>query len=219
MGIFQFYSWFRKKFPEDIYKVDKYVIDSKLNLEVDNLLVDMNGLFHTSAQKIFKYGTYKPPYDIIIRENSKTHQEVFKDICETLEKIFITVNPKRKIILCVDGPAPMAKQCQQRKRRYKSSLERKDDDKNFDSNKITPGTQFMDHLSKYIDWFIRKRISENPFWQNIEVIYSPSSVPSEGEQKLLSYIRKFGDKNESYVMHGLYSDLIMLSLLTHYSKF
>ena len=219
MGIFQFYSWFRKKFPEDIYKVDKYVIDSKLNLEVDNLLVDMNGLFHTSAQKIFKYGTYKPPYDIIIRENSKTHQEVFKDICETLEKIFITVNPKRKIILCVDGPAPMANLCQQRKRRYKSSLERKDDDKNFDSNKITPGTQFMDHLSKYIDWFIRKRISENPFWQNIEVIYSPSSVPSEGEQKLLSYIRKFGDKNESYVMHGLDSDLIMLSLLTHYSKF
>lgn len=218
MGIFQFYSWFRKTFPEDIYKVDKS-ITSELSIEIDNLLIDMNGLFHTSAQKVFKYGSFKPHYDIIIKENNKTHQLVFKDICETLENILVTVNPKRKIILCVDGPAPMAKQCQQRKRRYKSSLERGDDDKSFDSNQMTPGTKFMDHLSKYIDWFIRKRISENPFWQNIEVIYSPSSVPSEGEQKLLSYIRKFGDKNESYLMHGLDADLIMLSLLTHYSKF
>jgi len=218
MGIFQFYSWFRKTFPEDIYKVDKY-IHTELSLEIDNLLIDMNGLFHTSAQKVFKYGSFKPHYDVIIKENNKTHQLVFKDICETLENILMTVNPRRKIILCVDGPAPMAKQCQQRKRRYKSSLERGDDDKSFDSNQITPGTKFMDHLSKYIDWFIRKRISENPLWQNIEVIYSPSSVPSEGEQKLLSYIRKFGDKNESFVIHGLDADLIMLSLLTHYSKF
>lgn len=219
MGIFQFYSWFRKTFPKDIYKVDRSISSELSFTDIDNLLIDMNGLFHTSAQKVFKYGSFKPPYDIIIRENNKTHQLVFKDICETLENILMTVNPIRKLILCVDGPAPMAKQCQQRKRRYKSSLEREDNDKSFDSNQMTPGTKFMDHLSKYIDWFIRKRISENPFWQNIEVIYSPSSVPSEGEQKLLSYIRKFGDKNESYVIHGLDSDLIMLSLLTQYSKF
>ena len=218
MGIFQFYSWFRKTFPEDIYRINKS-INSELSIDIDNLLIDMNGLFHTSAQKVFKYGSFKPHYDIVIRENNQTHQLVFKDICETLENILMTVNPSRKLILCVDGPAPIAKQCQQRKRRYKSSLERGDDDKSFDSNQITPGTKFMDHLSKYIDWFIRKRVSENPFWQNIEVIYSPSSVPSEGEQKLLSYIRKFGDKNESYVIHGLDSDLIMLSLLTQYSKF
>ena len=218
MGIFQFYSWFRKTFPENIHKVKKS-ISSELSLEIDNLLVDMNGLFHTSAQKVFKYGSFKPPYEIIIKENNITHQLVFKDICETLENIIFTVNPKRKVILCVDGPAPVAKQCQQRKRRYKSALERGDDDKSFDSNQLTPGTKFMDHLSKYIDWFIRQRLSENPLWQNIEIIYSPSSVPSEGEQKLLAYVRKFGDKNESFIIHGLDSDLIMLSLLTHYPKF
>jgi 5'-3' exonuclease len=218
MGVFQFYSWFRRTFPENIYKVQRS-INSELSLEIDNLLIDMNGLFHTSAQKVFKYGSFKPPYEIIIKENNKTHQLVFQDICETLENILFTVNPKRKVILCVDGPAPVAKQCQQRKRRYKSALERGDDDKSFDSNQLTPGTKFMDHLSKYIDWFIRKRLSENPLWQNIEIIYSPSSVPSEGEQKLLAYVRKFGDKNESYVIHGLDADLIMLSLLTHYPKF
>ena len=218
MGIFQFYSWFRKTFPKDIYRL-QHSINSELSIDVDNLLVDMNGLFHTSAQKIFKYGSFKPTYDILIQENNKTRQQVFDDICQTVENLLITVSPRRKLILCVDGPAPIAKQCQQKKRRYKSALEREEGDKSFDSNCLSPGTQFMEYLSKYIDWFIKQRISENPLWQDIEVVYSPSTVPSEGEQKLMAYIRKFGDKNETYVMHGLDSDLIMLSLLTHFPKF
>ena len=77
----------------------------------------------------------------------------------------------------------------------------------------------MDHLCKYIEWFIRKRITENPVWQNIEVIYSSASVPSEGEQKAMCYIRNHGKNNESFVLHGLDADLIMLSLLTHFPKF
>lgn len=218
MGVFQFYSWFRKQFPKDIYKLNKS-INQELNLEIDNLMIDMNGLFHTSAQKIFKYGNFKPPYKVEILDNNKTQQQVFNDICQSVENILITVNPNRRLILCVDGPAPVAKQVQQRKRRYKSSLEREDNDKSFDSNCISPGTLFMDNLSKYIDWFIRSRLSENPLWQNLEIIYSSSSVPGEGEQKILMYIRKFGRNNESFVMHGLDADLIMLSLLTHFPKF
>jgi len=218
MGVFQFYSWFRKQFPKDIYKLNKS-INQELNLEIDNLMIDMNGLFHTSAQKVFKYGNYKPPYKVEIFDNNKTQQQVFSDICQSLENILITVNPNKRLILCVDGPAPIAKQVQQRKRRYKSSLEREENDKSFDSNCISPGTLFMDNLSKYIDWFIRSRLTENPLWQNLEVIYSSSSVPGEGEQKLLMYVRKYGRNNESFVMHGLDADLIMLSLLTQFPKF
>ena len=218
MGVFQFYSWFRKQFPKDIYKLNKS-INHELNIEVDNLMIDMNGLFHTSAQKVFKYGNYKPPYKVEIFNNNKTQQQVFNDVCQNLENILMTVNPNKRLILCVDGPAPIAKQVQQRKRRYKSSLEREENDKSFDSNCISPGTLFMDNLSTYIDWFIRSRLSENPLWQNLEVIYSSSSVPGEGEQKLLMYIRKYGRNNESFVMHGLDADLIMLSLLTQFPKF
>ena len=218
MGVFQFYSWFRKQFPKDIYKLNKS-INHELNIEVDNLMIDMNGLFHTSAQKVFKYGNYKPPYKVEIFNNNKTQQQVFNDVCQNLENILMTVNPNKRLILCVDGPAPIAKQVQQRKRRYNSSLEREENDKSFDSNCISPGTLFMDNLSTYIDWFIRSRLSENPLWQNLEVIYSSSSVPGEGEQKLLMYIRKYGRNNESFVMHGLDADLIMLSLLTQFPKF
>jgi 5'-3' exonuclease len=218
MGIFQFYSWFRKSFTKDIYKLQKN-INIELDIEIDNLLIDMNGLFHTSAQKIYKYGSYKPSYDILIKENNKNNQLVFQDICEKIEELLIVVNPAKKLILCVDGVCVFAKINQQRKRRYKSAIEREENDKSFDSNNITPGTQFMDHLSKYIDWFIRKRISENPLWQNIEIIYSSCSVPSEGEQKILSWIRKFGNRNETFCIHALDADLIMLSLLTHFPKF
>ena len=38
-------------------------------------------------------------------------------------------------------------------------------------------------LSKYIDWYIRKRISEDQYWQSIEVVFSNEKSPGEGEHK------------------------------------
>ena len=181
-------------------------------------MIDCNGLFHMSAQKVFKYGNFKPTYKVLIKENRLTQQQVFKDVCESIENILITINPNKRLILCVDGSAPCSKQAQQRKRRFKAVASKEEDDKSFDSNQLSPGTQFMDYLSKYIDWFIRKRLTENPLWQNLEIVYSSCNVPSEGEQKLLSYIRKYGKSNESFMIHGLDADLIMLSLLTHFPK-
>lgn len=215
MGIFNFYSWFRKQFPSDIYKINK---DIRSTVSIDNLMIDCNGLFHMSAQKIFQYGNFKPTYQVLIKENNYTKQQVFEDVCNSIEKILITINPTKRLILCVDGPAPLSKCCQQRKRRFKASVER-ENDSTFDSNALSPGTEFMDHLCKYIEWFIRKRLTENPLWQNLEIIYSPCSVPSEGEQKLMNYLRKYGSKSESYMIHGLDADLIMLSLLSHYPRF
>lgn len=219
MGIFNFYSWYRKQFSANIYKVQTNISEAIPDIRIDNLMIDCNGLFHTSAQKVFKYGNYKPPYEVLIKENKFTKQEVYNDICQTIENLFLSVNPTKRLVLCVDGTAPASKMTQQRKRRFKAAADREEGDKTFDSNCLTPGTEFMDHLSKYIEWFIRQRITENPLWQDIEVVYSSSFIPSEGEQKLMSFIRKYGKDNESYVIHGLDADLIMLSLLTHFPKF
>ena len=98
-------------------------------------------------------------------------------------------------------------------------MESSNKSKNFDSNSITPGTKFMDYLSKYIDWFIKKQITINPNWQNIEVVFSNEKDPGEGEHKIINYIRKFGSVHESYCIHGLDADLIMLALGTHIKKF
>lgn len=110
--------------------------------------------------------------------------------------------------------------CQQRQRRFRAAFEKNENELElFDSNSITPGTKFMDHLTKYIDWYIRKRICEDIRWQNIEVIFSNEKVPGEGEAKCISYIRKYGNKNESYCIHGLDADLIMLAMGTHFPNF
>ena len=144
--------------------------------------------------------------------------KVFEEVCNTIEQLFHTVNPKKRLILCVDGPAPQSKQKQQRQRRFKSAMENSKSDRTtntFDSNSITPGTVFMDHLTKYIDWYIRKKVSNDDRWQQLEeVVFSNEKVPGEGEHKVLNFIRSHNKPDESYCIHGLDSDLIMLALGT-----
>ena len=92
-------------------------------------------------------------------------------------------------------------------------------EQSFDSNCITPGTQFMDYLSKYIDWYIKNKISTEEKWQNIEIIFSTEKAPGEGEHKLINYMRYYGDPNDTFCIHGLDADLIMLALGTHLPNF
>ena len=143
---------------------------------------------------------------------------IFKDVCSTIENLLEVVNPTKRLILCVDGPAPISKQNQQRQRRFRSANEREQKN-NFDSNCITPGTKFMDYLSKHIDWYIRKNISQNIRWRNLEVILSNEKVPGEGEHKIINYIRHYGNEEETFCINGLDADLIMLALGTHLPHF
>jgi 5'-3' exonuclease len=145
--------------------------------------------------------------------------DVFKDICNNIDKILRVVTPRKTLVLCVDGPAPLSKQNQQRQRRFMSTVD--NGNNRFDSNCITPGTLFMHNLSKYIDWYIRKKISENNKnspWYYIDVIFSNEKVPGEGEHKLLNFIRN-SNKDDSFIIYGPDSDLIMLGLGTHIKKF
>jgi len=215
MGIFNFWGWFKNNFSGTIHKLGLSQDLETLDINIDNLLIDMNGLFHTSAQKIYQYGSFKPKDKSIpsIIPNNRLQIKVFEDICKNIENLTLLCRPK-KLILAIDGPAPYTKIVQQRRRRFSAVINKEEDDKGFDSNNITPGTKFMDHLSKYIDWFIRKKISEDILWKDIEIIFSNEKVQGEGENKIISYIRNHGNKDESYIIHGLDADIIMLALGT-----
>lgn len=226
MGIKHFWKFFKNNFGEYIHNIQRKQSFDELGIQVDNLMIDLNGIFHPSAQKIFKYGNHKLPPRLLNKRTKRrvgglTKQiKVYEDVCLEIEKLLKLVNPKKRLILCVDGPAPLSKQCQQRQRRFKSANEKDDVEFNeFDSNCITPGTKFMNFLTKYIDWYIRKRISVSPIWQTIEVVFSNEKSPGEGEHKCLSFLRYYGGEDESYCIHGLDADLIMLSLGTHVPKF
>jgi 5'-3' exoribonuclease 1 len=224
MGIYNFFGWFKNNFTGAIKKIPEGKNFEFINVEIDNLLIDMNGLFHNSTQKIYQYGNFKPrnPSYLLKNKNisdNKLQLRVFEDICKNVEILVNLTKPNKRLIMAVDGTAPFSKQVQMRRRRFRSALERDETEMKFDPNCISPGTKFMDHLSRYIDWFIRKKASEDPVWKNLEIIFSNEKVPGEGEQKLLNYIRKYGNPEESYCLQGLDADLIMLGLSTHYPKF
>lgn len=233
MGIKHFFYWFKRNFAEQIYKLkpqetfEKLSSDEKICNEnfgnIDTCLIDMNGIFHTCAQKTFEYGSFKPQTllkkPIIHKSQELLERNCFQDICELIEKIVRIIRPKRYIVLCVDGPAPLSKQNQQRQRRFVSARDRGNETE-FDSNCITPGTKFMDRLTEFIDWFIRKKLSsEDELWKNLDVIFSTEKTPGEGEHKLINYVRKHGLKDYTYCMYGMDADLIMLGLATQLPNF
>ena len=219
MGIKYFFSWLKKSFPAHI-KTITYTnnIKDDYKIDIDNLLIDMNGIFHYCCQKVYKYGSFKENRLLLVKKtfSSQKQKELYDMVGSYLDKIIKLVNPNKRVFLAIDGSAPLSKINQQRQRRFKSALE--NDDGAFDSNCITPGTKFLDYMSKYLDWFIRKQIS-NKEWKNIEVIFSSEKCAGEGEHKLVKYVRDHGIKNESFMMQGMDADLFMLSLATHFPNF
>src|SRR6202035_2677708 len=126
-----------------------------------------------------------------------------------------------------------AKMNQQRARRFRTALDAEQarekaikqgtempKEDAFDSNCITPGTQFMAKLTMQLKYFINKKVSEDVEWQGVEVVLSGHEVPGEGEHKIMEYIRLSRaqpdyNPNIRHCLYGLDADLIMLGLLSH----
>ena len=154
-----------------------------------------------------------------------------------IDRIVKIVRPKKLMYLAVDGVAPRAKLNQQRARRFRSAKERTEatekareagelsgDAAVFDSNCITPGTDFMDTFDRHLQYFIRKKLKEDPVWQPLTIIYSGHNVPGEGEHKIIHFIRTSKEEpgyqpNVRHCMCGLDADLVMLSLASHEPHF
>ena len=168
-----------------------------------------------------------------------------------LSSLYKLVGPTKVLYLAVDGVAPRAKMNQQRARRFRSAKEAEQaalemvaregklpDGEKFDSNCITPGTDFMLKLSLSMKKWVQFKMKTDPFWaKGAHVIVSGPDVPGEGEHKVMDFIREqrelyYATENSgeslenvrwgpgwTHVLYGLDADLIMLGLVTHEPNF
>ncbi|XP_029318643.1 5'-3' exoribonuclease 2 isoform X3 [Cottoperca gobio] len=248
MGVPAFFRWLSRKYASIVVHcveekgkecngVRIPVDTTKPNpneVEFDNLYLDMNGIIHPCTH----------PED---KAAPKNEDEMMVAIFEYIDRLFNIVRPRRVLYMAIDGVAPRAKMNQQRSRRFRASkegvelVEEKDRireeiiqrggylppegvKERFDSNCITPGTEFMDNLAQCLRYYVADRLSNDPGWRNITVLLSDASVPGEGEHKIMDYIRRQRaqpnhDPNTHHCLCGADADLIMLGLATHEPNF
>merc|ERR1719262_391439 len=200
------------------------------------MYLDMNGIIHPCCH----------PEDGPAPEDE---EHMYENIFLYLDRLFRIVRPKRLVYMAIDGVAPRAKMNQQRARRFRAAQEREEmereqeklrndweaegrqlpnrkSSKFFDSNVITPGTNFLHKMSEAIRYYIHDRMTNDPLWQKLKFrcILSDANIPSEGEHKIMTFIRLQRaqpeyDPNIRHCLYGADADLIMLGLATHEAHF
>lgn len=206
MGVPHFFKYLIDNYPD--------ILVSKNSIEtIDHLFFDLNCLIHPCANKVIKK---------CIEQNNQLGivDKIIKEVQNYLQFLIEYANPVKTLYIAIDGPAPRAKMQQQRTRRFKnakinriSSKIRKDLDMEeqitWDTNAITPGTEFMDTLNKNLKSFLSK------LKLKCNVVLSNSNVPGEGEHKIMDYIRNAKlSSDDTFVIYGLDADLIFLSMIT-----
>lgn len=221
-GIPKMFRWLTDQYPAINRRLSEGLTPNTI---VDNFYLDMNGIIHPC--------THGNRDTVVVLDEKAMFQKIFGYV----DRLYKLVKPRNVMYLAVDGVAPRAKINQQRSRRFRSGKEAEalaadmvndkamDDYVVFDSNCITPGTDFMMKLSLAMEKWIEYKIKTDPFWANgATIMFSGPDVPGEGEHKVMDYIREIQAENEGvtdlrHVLYGLDADLIMLGLVTHEPNF
>jgi 5'-3' exoribonuclease 1 len=217
MGVPKFFRWMSERYPA----ISQLIADNRIP-EFDCLYLDMNQIIHNCTHKDSDSPTFR-----------MTEDKMFIAIFNYIEHLFGKIKPQKLFFMAIDGVAPRAKMNQQRARRFRTALDAEQarekaikqglempKEDAFDSNCITPGTEFMAKLTQQLRYFINKKVSEDVDWKGVEIVLSGHEVPGEGEHKITEYIRQAKaqpgyDPNVRHCLYGLDADLIMLGLLSH----
>jgi 5'-3' exonuclease len=208
MGVPRLAPWILRFFGDAV----KHFQPGEILFVVDNLFIDANPLIHEAVN--LERNPINPYANLSDEERQKKMFEItWNNLVEIIERI---ARPTKILYIAIDGPPPIAKQAEQRKRRFVGAKGR--DPRFFDRNAISPGTLFMLELTKFLHTRIRQKMTTNVVWSEIEVIFSPPTVPGEGEHKCLDYIRQMPRMKRDAERHcivGPDGDLIMLTLAAH----
>jgi 5'-3' exonuclease len=186
----------------EIVKNNPEVIVDKLPNTCKRLFLDFNSIIHQCA-------------NTLKQKCLDVDSHIFQSITEYTEDVVAICEPSELLYIAIDGVAPIAKQHQQRKRRYLSAYTNNIIDNckqkcgmkyvKWDSNQITPGTEFMTKLNSYMkDYYLNNK-------KTYKVVVSGSDEAGEGEHKAINFM-KDNIVNGIDVIYGLDADLIMLAL-------
>src|SRR5579872_7132186 len=144
MGIPLFFKYIFIEYPSTIDQ-----INDKINtINIDNYFIDLNALIHNITQKFFPKEENKYENKRLLHHTKKTfkvsNQMIYSELCKEIEKRTAIIQPKKRIYIAIDGVAGLSKASQQRQRRFLSAKNKTEEEiKNFDSNCISAGTEFM----------------------------------------------------------------------------
>jgi 5'-3' exonuclease len=217
MGVPSFFRNIVKEYSGvTFWEKDKYI---------DHFFIDFNAMIYNVIRHI--EGTDK-------MTSFEFENALLKTTLLQLENVITKiVKPQKSLLIAMDGPPPRAKMIQQRHRRYKGikeaefhhSLERKYNQNirklNWNKSAISPGTVFMKRLSDRIVTAIKTGNFNTHILsgKQFEITFSDSSVPGEGEHKILPLIHNLKSDNcgDSIAIYSPDADMIVLSMITHKS--
>jgi 5'-3' exonuclease len=204
MGIPSYFSYIIKNYPNIIRNI--HFFNDKT---IHHLYMDCNSIIYDAV-----YSIDKQLFDE--HNNNNFENEIIERVINNIKMYIDIIHPSNTIFIAFDGVAPFAKMDQQRTRRYKSHFMSKnsfvknvENKKSWNTSAITPGTKFMETLSKRIDYefkFTEKKYNCN------SIIVSCSNEVGEGEHKLFNHLRSNQFQNDNVAVYGLDADLIMLSI-------
>ena len=197
MGIPAYFSYIIKnhmKVLNPLYKMR--------HIKYNNLYMDCNSIIYDAVREIYKT-------DI---DNSSSYPHILALVCSKIQAYIDQIQPITTIYIAFDGVAPLAKMEQQRKRRFLNDYLEKNGCAEISGGiptyMITPGTDFMDFLSKYV--YAYKFTSSS----GAKIIISSCDQKGEGEHKLFQHIRNHREEHlgQNTIIYGLDADLLMLSI-------
>ena len=192
MGIPSYYRTLIMKMPHAIKRNAPH--------GVQTLVVDMNCMiYHVLREPTMLAQKYS------VDSSATWERKLQAEVCSYLEHIWKSAGTPAKVYVALDGVVPYAKIKQQRYRRFKSASLRSggSDDTCWDTNAITPGTEFMRAMGSAL-----KMTGLKHGWK-----ISDTDEPGEGEHKVLQWLRSATLSPGPIVVYGLDADLILLSLL------
>jgi 5'-3' exoribonuclease 1 len=153
-------------------------------------------------------------------------QEIYERVFVYMMLIVQRVNPQKLIFISFDGVAPRAKINQSRGRRFRAVKDREKFDQllqklnikdieNFQLNSISPGTEFLTDLCK----FLKARVMSlyETEWRHLKVLFSDCLTPGEGEHKIMDFLRhskrmKLFEPTQTHCVYSADADVILLTL-------